>query len=49
MNTCKGSGLQRANAAAMELDNDLPVEPNFQSVKRVCHSELILTSDREEI
>jgi len=45
MNTCKEHGLQRASAAAVELDDDLQVEPKFQSVKRVCHSEPILISE----
>jgi len=47
MNTCKEHGLQRASAAAVELDDDLQVEPKFQSVKRVCHSEPILISEKK--
>lgn len=47
MNTCKENGLQRAGAAAVELDNDLQVEPKFQSVKRVCHSEPIGTAEKK--
>lgn len=44
---CKENGLQRASAAAVELDNDLQVEPKFQSVKRLCHSEPIRTSEKK--
>lgn len=47
MNTRKENGLWRARAAAMELDNDLQVEPKFQSVKRMYHSESILTSEKK--
>jgi hypothetical protein len=38
--------VYRASAAAVELDDDLQVEPKFQSVK-VCHSEPILTSEKK--
>jgi len=47
MNTCKECGLQRASAAAVELDNDLQIDPKFQGVKRVFHSEPILTSEKK--
>jgi len=47
MDTCKENGLQRASAAAVELDNDLQVEPKFQSVKTVCHNEPVLTSEKK--
>lgn len=47
MNTCKENGLRRASAAAVELDNDLQVEPKFQSVKRMYHSEPNLTSEKK--
>lgn len=44
---CKENGLQRVSAAAVGLDNDLQVEPKFQSVKWVCQNEPILTSEKK--